>query len=223
METHADVRPDVSRFSSLLAEPTCPRPIYDQVLMETHGCVVTPTLGSILPNWLLVVPRTQILNFLRWQAASRVRPIELVSAILSKYDIANSRAIWFEHGPSHAGSSLGCGVDQAHLHVIVDAPFAFQDFAAEIKRAGAVAWERGVAATIHGSVDPDASYLIAASMDRAIVAQNVESLGSQFFRRVIASLADEPDHWNYRTYPHLENVRTTIRRFGGQGTRDSMR
>lgn len=52
-------------------------------------------------------------------------------------------------------------------------------------------------------------------MDQAVVAQNVESVGSQFFRRVIAELIHQPNAWDYRTHPHLDNVRETIRTFGG--------
>jgi ATP adenylyltransferase len=216
MESDAGKKPrHTGRFAFLLAPGECLRPIYDEVLLETHGCVVTPTLGSILANWLLVVPRTPVINFARWLAAGGAQPCDLVEAILKKYDIANTRVIWFEHGPSDVGSSTGCGVDQAHLHVIVDAPFSFHDFVSGVTEASQLAWQNGSARTAHQSVKPEASYLIAASMDRAVVAQKVESVGSQYFRRVIADLVQQPDTWNYRAHPHLDNVRETIRTFSG--------
>jgi ATP adenylyltransferase len=225
METHADVRTDVRRFEALLEGRKCTPTVYDQILMETHGCVVTPTLGSILPNWLLVVPRSPTINFAQWQDIGGAGPSEVVTALLAKHDIDVSRAIWFEHGPPCAGSALGCGVDQAHLHVIIDAPFTFEDFISEAERASAFEWAAGKPTTVHGSIDPDVSYLFAAWTDRAIVAQNVESVGSQFFRRVIANLVRKPGEWNYRSHPHLGNVHVTIRRFGGYSSkiRDSDR
>lgn len=218
MEAHAGVRPNVGKFASLLAEGGCLRPIYDEILLETHGCVVTPTLGSILANWLLIVPRTPVINFARWETADGAGPLDLVHAILTAHDITGSRVIWFEHGPSEAGSSVGCGVDQAHLHVIVDAPFSFQDFVSRAAEASQLTWQNRSARTAHQSVKPEASYLIAASMDRAVVAQNVECVGSQYFRRVIADLVRQPDAWNYRTHPYFDNVRKTIRAFTAQFT-----
>lgn len=218
MEANAGVGSKVGRFTSLLAEGVCPRPIYDEVLSEMHGCVVTPTLGSILPHWLLVIPRMPAINFARWQAASGTQLCNLVQAILAKHDIDADRVIWFEHGPSEAGSSVGCGVDQAHLHVVVDAPFSFQDFVSRVIEASQLTWQNRSAWTAYRSVEPEASYLIAASLNRAVVAKNVENVGSQFFRRVIADLVQQPDAWNYRTHPHLDNVRETIRTFSRQIT-----
>ncbi len=203
----------MGRFPSLPAAGECLRPIYDQVLLELQGCVVTPTLGSILANWVLIIPQTSVINFARWQAAGGTRPFDLVEAVLTKCDIATSRAIWFEHGPSQVGSSTGCGVDQAHLHVIVDAPFSFLDFVAAAREASQLAWQNETARTAHQSVEPWESYFIAASMERAVVAQKVEGAGSQYFRRVIADLIHQPDVWNYRTHPHLDNVRQTVRTF----------
>lgn len=111
MESHADVPPNIGRFAGLLAEGVCPRPSYDEVLLETHGCAVTPTLGSILRNWLLVIPRSPAINFARWQAATGVQPCDPIQAILAKHGIASNRVIWFEHGPSEGGTDVGCGVD----------------------------------------------------------------------------------------------------------------
>jgi len=218
MQAHAAVEYAASRFASLLEEAGRHRAIYDEVLLETHGCVVTPTLGSILPNWLLVIPRTPAINFAWWQAASGTQACDLVQSILAKHNICGKRVIWFEHGPSEAGSSVGCGVDQAHLHIVVDAPFSFQDFVVEAAKTSQLTWHNRSARIALQSVNPLASYLVAASMDRAVIAQNVESVGSQFFRRLIATLIQRPDVWNYRTHPHLDNVRETIRAFSTQIT-----
>jgi hypothetical protein len=72
------------RFRELLCgHYYCQRAAYDQVLLETHDCVVAPTLGSIVPNWLLIVPRRPAVNFRVWQAATRMDPVWLVGEILS--------------------------------------------------------------------------------------------------------------------------------------------
>src|SRR5215831_5245275 len=126
------------RFATLLAEGPCLRPVYDEILMEANDCVVSPTLGSILPNWLLLVPRVAAVNFARFSATSGVQPSELIRSVLKRWRITEDRAIWFEHGASEVGSTLGCGIDQAHLHLIIDAPFSFDLFAYEVSKSADV-------------------------------------------------------------------------------------
>jgi hypothetical protein len=57
------------------------------------------------------------------------------------------------------------------------------------------------------------SYLIAGSLEIAAFAQDVDKIGSQFFRRLIARLSNQNAAWNYHTHPHLENVRETVRSY----------
>jgi len=136
--------------------------------------------------------------------------------MLKRWGVSEDRAIWFEHGASEPGSALGCGVDHAHLHLIIDGPFSFDQFASEVSKARGLKWERRQASTVHHAVKGCESYLVAASAEQAVLAQDVEQAGSQFFRRVIAKLADQPEAWNYRTHPHLENVRESIKNFAGR-------
>jgi hypothetical protein len=154
------------------------------------------------------------MNFVQWRAETRVEPHQLVRDVLAQIGVQNNRAIWFEHGPAARGSSLGCGVDHAHLHVVVDAPITFQDFVSAVKNAAPVVWHKRSAAHAHRSIVDGASYLMAASINRAVVAENVENVvGSQFFRRVIAGLVGRPQAWNYKTHPHIENARKTLSAF----------
>src|SRR5712691_11051269 len=112
---------DAGRFAALLCEGGCPRPEYDQVLFEGHGYVVAPTLGSIIPNWLLVIPRESFVNFAHVRAVTGTEPHQVVTEVLERCGIESARGYWFEHGPATRGSQLACGVDHAHLHVIIDA------------------------------------------------------------------------------------------------------
>lgn len=217
METHPDAGQSLGRFTSLLSEGVCPKPIYDKILFETEGCVVTPTLGSIVPNWLLVVPRKPMVNFAEWLRSNSGQPCDLISAVARRYDISDDRVIWFEHGPSEAGSQVGCGVDQAHLHMIVDAPFSFDEFVSRAIKASQFAWESSDAHETYGLLDAGQSYLMAGSGRRALSAKNAEHVGSQFFRRVVADLMLSPGSWDYRKHAHIWNVQQTVDRFGPPG------
>ena len=91
------------RFRDLLCGHNSERAAYNQVLLETRECIVAPTLGSIVPNWLLIVPRCPVVSFRKWQAITRMDPVWLIGEILAELEIEAERTIWFEHGPSAEG------------------------------------------------------------------------------------------------------------------------
>jgi ATP adenylyltransferase len=205
-----------ARFAELLCGHNRERAAYDQVLLETHECVVVPTLGSIVPNWLLVVPRRPVLCFREWQAITRTNPIWLVGQVLAELKIEAEQTIWFEHGPFAEDSPVGCGVDHAHLHILVDAPFSYEQFAASAVENARVNWRHGSAQEAYNSISAGRSYLVGGSLSRSVLAEGVESVGSQFFRRVVAKLASKPYQWDYKTHAHLENVHRTVSAFSSR-------
>src|SRR6266478_8200201 len=138
MNQMSDIK-GTERFKFLRSTSECPRPIYDEILIEVDGCVVTPTLGSIVPNWLLIVPRSPVLNFALWSAATGQSPLNLVEKVVAKCHSAE-RIVWFEHGPAQSGSIVGCGIDQAHLHVIYDAPFSATELRAKAAENSDLDW-----------------------------------------------------------------------------------
>jgi ATP adenylyltransferase len=142
----------------------------------------------------------------------------MITSLLAKLAIGRDRVIWFEHGPSDFGSSLACGVDHAHLHLIVDAPFSFQEFVSAAIESSGLQWVQLDASLAHERVTSRESYLLAASGDRALVAKNVECVGSQFFRRIVADLVQRPDDWNYQSHPHFHNIWKTVRAFDQRST-----
>jgi hypothetical protein len=137
----------------------------------------------------------------------------VLTRALQKLQVKPERAIWFEHGASENGTPVGCGVDQAHLHVIVDSPFSFSDFASLAIDASDRGWQVAPAEKAYATIPTGSSYLLAGSCEKAILLQDVEGLGPQFFRRIVAHLSQRPDEWNYRQHPHLGNVKKTIQEF----------
>jgi ATP adenylyltransferase len=204
------------RFAGLFAGTANERPSYDQPIFETTDCVVVPTLGSILPGWLLVVPCRPAGNFREWSESKHRDATKVIDEVLDGLKVAPERVIWFEHGPSASGSVVGCGIDYAHIHILVDPPFSFDKFVSSVFAASALPWRTSAVIEAYRSIDTGSSYFIAGSEHRAVIAEQVESAGSQFFRRVIAQLADKPAQWNYNDYPHLNNVQATISAFAFQ-------
>lgn len=206
----AKYRNGSQRFDALLAGSSAAP--YDQPLMQNEGWLVVPTLGSIIPNWVLAVPRRRVLSFRDWAAGQEVSVEEVLSEIREQLGLQTDEIIWFEHGPASAGSVIGCGLDHAHLHILIHPPFDFAEFADCARASANLSWCEVKSAESYSCLQGSSSYCVAGCGDRAIYATDVEDAGSQFFRRVVAKLVQHTD-WDYRHFAHSNNVETTIVEF----------
>src|SRR5262249_38676442 len=93
-----------------------PHPICDRNLHDHPLAAVLPSLGSLVPGWLLVVPRVEALTIRDLPAHERAELLSLARAMAGAG--MGIQPYVFEHGPSKASTSMGCGVDQAHLHTV---------------------------------------------------------------------------------------------------------
>lgn len=121
--------------------------------------------------------------------------------------------IWFEHGPRAKGTEVGCGADYAHLHLLIRPSFSFSDFLNEAITRSGLDWQVLNSDSGYSRLGEDSSYLIAGSGDRVAFAEDVDRVGSQFFRKIVASLVGLPETWDYRVHSHAGNIRETVRDF----------
>lgn len=201
------------RFATLLQGTDSTRDIYDRPLLDERDWLIAPTLGALIPNWVLAIPKRRALNFREWRKNTGREPASIVDAVCSHLGVASTEIVWFEHGPTEKGSLMGCGVDYAHLHILIKPPFMFQEFANRAVSMSKLEWQTIDANLVYDSVNKICSYLIAGSGDQAAFASNVELTGSQFFRRVVDSLTGSNEHWDYRRYPHMDNIAITVENF----------
>lgn len=202
------------RFETLLQkEISGAAEIHDRPLLARADWLVAPTLGAIIPNWLLLIPRDPVLNFRAWSELRGKYPEQLLREVRQHICLRGDEIIWFEHGPRVAGTLTGCGLDHAHIHILIRPRFSFEDFAEMTRSLSNLAWMGCKSEGAHQKVSVGRSYLIAGSGDTAIVAQDVEATGSQFFRRVIGALVDAGDSWDYQQYPHADHIAETITTF----------
>src|SRR4051794_24981619 len=96
------------RFAALLADSFFVRKAYDRPLLATPDWVVAPTLGAIVPNWLIAVPRLPALNFRSWRRGTGFDPSDIVEKIGGHLGLSTHRILWFEHGPKELGTDVGC-------------------------------------------------------------------------------------------------------------------
>lgn len=186
---------------------------HDRPLMVRPDWLLAPTLGAIVPNWLLLIPRDSILNFRVWGDSHAQSPENLVNDVRQHLGLSKDEIIWFEHGPRIVGTVTGCGLDHAHLHILVRPPFGFEAFAEMARSLSQLEWSVGASEGAYCKLAGDRSYLVAGSGDQTIMAQDVEMVGSQFFRRVVGSLVDAGNAWDYRQYPHVDHIAETISTF----------
>jgi hypothetical protein len=124
--------------------------------------------------------------------------------------IAEREFVWFEHGPSDIGTVVGCGVDYAHLHVILHPPFLYEALADEAVRSSGLEWRNVQSSEIYCELPSNRSYLAIGRGTDASFATDVESTGSQFLRRSVAKLVGREDDWNYRETPEHSNIERTV-------------
>lgn len=186
---------------------------YDRPLLDRADWLVAPTVGAIVPNWLLLIPRDPVLNFRAWRELHAQSPETLLRDVRQHIGLGKDEIIWFEHGPRIAGTATGCGLDHAHIHILIRPHFNFETFAERTQSLSKLEWIASASKDAYHILSANRSYLIAGSDDGVIVAQDVEATGSQFFRRVVGTLADAGDNWDYRRYPHADHVAETIKTF----------
>lgn len=202
---------------AFVADPTARAP-WDQPLRRSNSFDVLPSLGALVPGWLLVVPRRHRLRladcdldeFEDLEAVYTAVRRELKSAI-------GGPVIAFEHGPSRPNTAVGCSVDHAHLHVV---PVATDVFAAARAVAPHLEWStaQGHFVDVLKGIEQDQAYLMLVDDDGLVRVSQDADLPSQLFRRAISELAGQPNQWNWRDYPRHDVVQATIDGLGAAVT-----
>lgn len=193
------------RFPFVLDRRPSPRAPYDEVILETDSTVIVPTRGSLFANWLLVVPKSPHLNFAQYRQSTRDPIVEL--GIVAKH-FGCEDLIWFEHGAAERGSTVGCGVDYAHLHLVLRPPFSLDALHHQVTQPQ-INWAQVSPKVLYRGLDGRSDYYAFGDLSRAYVTSGV-NLGSQFFRKAIAAIIGRPLEWDYRTHAGLEHVQQTL-------------
>jgi ATP adenylyltransferase len=200
-----------SRFAALFS--TVPeRAIWDNVVLRLGRFAVSPSRGSIIPMWLLIVPEDEAINFAELE--SDVSHYALISRVAEELSPARTDLIWFEHGANVRGSTVGCGVDHAHLHVILSPKFSIDEFAAAALEASGRDWMRVTAASAYDVLGSQESYYAFGNLETAFVVRGA-NFGSQFFRKLVAALVNRPDEWDYNIYGGEDMVEATLTTISG--------
>lgn len=200
-----------SRFAAVLANSEHPKSVYDRTLLELDDFVVVPTMGSIVPRWLLMIPKVHSLNLAAVARKGQLNPVEKIAEVVRAFGFDVADAVWFEHGAARRGSETGCGVDHAHIHIILSPPFNPRDLRATFESDSGVDWAHTEPLCAYDQISGFQDYYVFSDGQEAVVNNSGRLLGSQYFRKQIARFVGCPDSWDYKLHTFLDNVDATVR------------
>jgi len=160
-----------------------------------------PTVGAIVPSWALIVPRQPVSCIADLEPQARMGLLRHARETVDQFvSVAGGTGYIFEHGARQFGSSTGCGVDQAHLHVVAIDGNLIENVECDFD------WRN---VSQHDPwADIRGEYLMIFSNEIAR-GTKLDMPQSQYFRKKIAELSGNASAWNYHTHPFLENATMT--------------
>ena len=189
--------------------PVADRPPWNRPVLTAAGFEVVPSLGALVPGWLLAAPIEHRLRMADCSPGER-RVLTMVRRqVHYKLEATFGPVISFEHGPRAPGSAAGCSVDHAHLHVV---PVAGSVFDITRRLAPKLSWESVTTMeAAWDSIDAEDAYVaIEQEGDCWLARDRADRIPSQLFRQAIAELTGDSE-WNWRTEPQVGTVDLTIR------------
>jgi diadenosine tetraphosphate (Ap4A) HIT family hydrolase len=199
-----------NRFSWITdASDARPSKIEDTVLAESKNFVAVPSLGSLVPGWTLVIPRRRASSLAEIPADELAEMCSFTRAIRLRLGSIGLPVFEFEHGAGLFGSLAGCGVDQAHLHLV---PLEF-DLVDRFESHRDVRDVQRIGASAPQPVPIGMEYLWCSDGALRSLMGRPARPTSQWFRRLIAHELSMEASWNYAEHPFENNIRKTIEFF----------
>ncbi|MCX6155939.1 MAG: hypothetical protein NT007_17465 [Candidatus Kapabacteria bacterium] len=186
---------------------------YNEILFESENFIVIPSLGSLVEGWLLIVPRHEYLSLLCINNDSLLNELVELSNFVGELMVKEFGCVtMFEHGATHPNSTIGCGVDFAHLHLV---PINF-DLLQGVEKFFNLSYEwrkvSGLKDAI-GTLEKGLEYLFQKdNLGNSVITQS-ENIQSQLFRKVIAYYLETPEKYDWKKFYEMDNVSKTISRF----------
>lgn len=186
---------------------------WDHVLLESENFVVLPSKGSLVPGWLLVVPKAHQLSLAACSSSQATELESIIALCAHAVERTFGPATMFEHGAVNEGTSWGCGIDHAHAHVL-HLPF---DLSESIATHESQSWVNHISVAQAGGWTANHPYFsIKTPGQRNWSVIMPDSIPRQFARQLIAGELGVPEQFDYDSHPFVANAektRTTLHRF----------
>lgn len=177
---------------------------FDQVLDRRPGVVLTPSLGMLVPGYLLLITTDHVSNLGCMGAAPLSTHVEpYLATLLPELVELFGPYLVFEHGSSRQRPPRqgGC-VNHAHLHLIPSPPEALDVVLSALE------WTEvpGISATASAC---DEGYVYAQYGDRAYLSL-APVLPGQWIRRTIAPFLGAAERWDWSLYRGERELEDTL-------------
>lgn len=173
---------------------------FDVAISSGSTVVLTPTIGMLMPGYLLAVTRTHLLSFAQLEASELERVESWLEELLGGLGDAFGEYLVFEHGSGalRAGARSGACVVHAHLHLIPGQSHLISELVTEL---GATRIQ-SLPSVVQHAAD---SYVLMGRPGLWFAHANVDLVGQWIRRRVALEVgrADEFDWALFRGEEHL--------------------
>ena len=176
---------------------------YNQPLLSTPNFVVLPSIGALVPGWVLVAPKKHFLSVASIPYRFRQELGGLLKRATGIVEQGFGATVQFEHGPATHNSQIGCGLDHAHIHVV---PIGF-DLVDTARSDPTIAWSK-LGSGFHEIQTQGNDYLAITNQVSSWIGHPIAPV-SQYFRKLVALKLGIPDQFDYNKFSHIENVRIT--------------
>jgi diadenosine tetraphosphate (Ap4A) HIT family hydrolase len=180
----------------------------NRIIFETEHFVVFPTLGCLVVNYLLIVPKKHYLSMCYIDSSIKEEFIGLVDKFRNLF--RKEYGFWplvFEHGASiHDTNKGGCCVFHAHTHIVP------HKLSTSVNMVEVLELTRISKYDDFFDMAYDVPYLFFVNNDNEIYLRTSTNsvVPSQIIRKWIAKDLNIADEWDWRQYPFDKNMITTI-------------
>lgn len=178
------------------------------ILLESHNFVVVPTVGMIIPGWLLLITKQHIPNMASIPHSWHDEINDLLSRSKAMVSARFAPPFVFEHGavPQQCQASGSC-VNHAHLHLIPS--FHIGEIEKDIFSVCNFSPILGLS-SLPKALPAESGYLYYESTVGHAYAGLAEDVPSQLIRRIVAAHSQKSDQWNWVLFPENANIQLTI-------------
>lgn len=177
------------------------------VLKETTNFLIIPNIGSLMPGYLMVIPRQHILSF---GFLPPVYDRELHALLEDVKDWQRSlfgTYLIFEHGPVSFKRGGSC-CDHAHLH-IVPVPQK-TDLVCALRREYLTRQVENMLATMRSQIRKGMPYLFLHHHDDTMYISDAVPAKSQYLRQELVKQLGLGNIWDWKEFPGIEHILATI-------------
>lgn len=202
--------------TELLEKEVNPSIGFNRVIWEDDQFAIVPTVGCFVEGYVMLMPKDHTYSVAQLDEEDLVRMESIASLLRSQLTKTYGDVVVAEHGAVSCAVKGAQCCDHAHLHFIPVGPEKLDDVCD-------LYWDvRGENDAILSLVElpnlgaDEAAYILV-SLDDSLYNVWLKSDGfkSQFCRWATAKVLGKEEEYDWRKFPHIDNMRKTVERLRG--------